>query len=38
MFVYTEDVAIYYYGASTSNEKFRNLMAPYLLQWNAILI
>jgi lipid II:glycine glycyltransferase (peptidoglycan interpeptide bridge formation enzyme) len=38
IFVYTEDVAIYYYGASTSNEKFRNLMAPYLLQWNAILI
>jgi lipid II:glycine glycyltransferase (peptidoglycan interpeptide bridge formation enzyme) len=38
IFVYSEDIAIYYYGASTSDEKFRNLMAPYLLQWNAILI
>jgi lipid II:glycine glycyltransferase (peptidoglycan interpeptide bridge formation enzyme) len=38
IFVYEKDLAIYYYWASTSNEKFRNLMAPYLLQWNAILI
>jgi lipid II:glycine glycyltransferase (peptidoglycan interpeptide bridge formation enzyme) len=38
IFVYEDNIAIYYYWASTSNEKFRNLMAPYLLQWNAILI
>lgn len=37
IFVYEDDVAIYYYWASTSDEKFRNLMSPYLLQWQAIL-
>lgn len=36
IFVYTGDQALYYYGAS-SNIK-RNLMAPYLLQWEAIKI
>jgi hypothetical protein len=34
IFIFKDDVSFYYYGASTSN--FRNLMAPYLLQWTAI--
>ena len=38
IFVFDEDVSIYYYWASTSNKKYRNLMAPYLLQWEAIKI
>ena len=31
-------VSIYYYWASTSDKNYRNLMAPYLLQWEAIKI
>ncbi len=38
IFVYQDDFAIYYYWASTSDKKYRNLMAPYLLQWEAIKI
>lgn len=33
--VYYKDTATYYYGAS--DYEHRNLMAPYLLQWEAIL-
>ncbi len=36
IFVFDKEVSIYYYGASSSNKKYRNLMAPYLLQWEAI--
>ncbi len=34
IFVYLDRVGIYYYGAS--DHDYRNLMAPYLLQWEAI--
>lgn len=33
---YCGEKAIYYFGASTSDPKYRNLMAPYLLQWEMI--
>lgn len=36
IFVFFDGLAIYYYGASTSNPSYRNMMAPYLLQWEAI--
>jgi len=36
IFVFDKTQAIYYYWASTGNKKYRNLMAPYLLQWEAI--
>ena len=36
IFLFTKNYGIYYYGAS-SNE-MRNLMAPYLIQWEAIRI
>ena len=36
IFVYTEDSAIYYYGASTSSKELRKHMAPYLIQWEGI--
>lgn len=38
IFTYFWETAIYYYWASTSDKNFRNLMAPYLLQWEAIKI
>jgi len=38
IFVFDKEVSIYYYWASTSKKEYRNLMAPYLLQWEAILI
>ena len=34
IFVFFEEVALYYYGASSNDH--RELMAPYLLQWEAI--
>ena len=34
IFVYLDEWGIYYYGAS--DNEFRNLMAPYLIQWSAI--
>ena len=38
IFVFEKTASIYYYWASSSNERFRNLMSPYLLQWEAIKI
>jgi len=38
IFVFDKEVSIYYYWASTSKKEYRNLMAPYLLQWEAIKI
>lgn len=36
IFVFDWPLAIYYYWASTSKKEYRNMMAPYLLQWSAI--
>ncbi len=36
IFIFDKDVSIYYYWASTSKKEYRNLMAPYLVQWEAI--
>jgi hypothetical protein len=36
IFVFDEDLSIYYYWASTSDKEYRNLMAPYLMQFYAI--
>lgn len=38
IFVFNSDVSIYYYWASSWDSKYRNLMSPYLLQWEAIKI
>jgi lipid II:glycine glycyltransferase (peptidoglycan interpeptide bridge formation enzyme) len=38
IFIFDKEVSIYYYWASTSDNKYRNLMAPFLLQWEAIKI
>ena len=38
IFVFDKNVSIYYYWASTSEKKYRNIMAPYSLQWEAIQI
>lgn len=37
IWVFRKDRAIYYYGASSSDPIDRKQMAPYLLQWHAIL-
>ncbi len=36
IFIFDDDVSIYYYWASTSKKEYRNMMAPYLVQWEAI--
>ena len=36
IFVFHHGIAIYYYGASTSDGEQRKHMAPYLLQWEAM--
>lgn len=36
IFIFNSEVSIYYYWASTSNKQYRNLMAPYWMQWFAI--
>ena len=36
IFVYYHGVALYYYGASTSDSELRRHMAPYLIQWEAM--
>lgn len=38
IFTFDDEVSIYYYWASTSDKQYRNMMAPYLLQWTAIEI
>ena len=37
IFVYSGYQAIYYYGASVSDPALRKHMAPYLIQWEAML-
>lgn len=38
IFIFDKEISIYYYWASTSLKKYTNLMAPYLLQWEAIQV
>ncbi len=38
IFTFDKGISIYYYWASTSDKEYRNMMAPYLLQWTAIKI
>ncbi len=38
IFTFRDELAIYYYWASTSQKEYRNCMAPYLVQWEAIKI
>jgi len=38
IFIFDKNLSIYYYWASTSKKEYRNLMAPYLIQWEAIKI
>jgi lipid II:glycine glycyltransferase (peptidoglycan interpeptide bridge formation enzyme) len=36
IFVFSQEISLYYYGASTSDKQFRNMMGPYLMQYFAI--
>lgn len=36
IFTFDQEISIYYYWASTSDKEYRNLMAPYLMQFHAI--
>lgn len=36
IFIFDNDISIYYYWASSSDKNYRNLMSPYLLQREAI--
>jgi lipid II:glycine glycyltransferase (peptidoglycan interpeptide bridge formation enzyme) len=38
IFIFNKELSIYYYWVSTSDNRYRNLMAPFLLQWEAIKI
>lgn len=36
IFIFDKELSIYYYWASTSEKEYRNIMAPYLMQFFAI--
>ena len=36
IFVFSKEESIYYYGASTSKKEYRNMMAPYAVQYFAL--